>query len=267
MIVYLIGGLGNQLFMYAFGRSVAAVRKIPLFFNRDVFRTYQRPYSLDAYNLDLHFSGIGRSTPVYNERGMPFDKDVYTAAPNSVFYGYWQTEKYFEKEIIRTELQMPKGIPNDATNQLVSAMSKLNSTFVAVRRGDYLTPSNMATLGCMSLNYYLAGMRYIEERASDVHFFIFSDDPNWCRENFRMKNCTVLDCNTGGPHWDIWLMSFCQHAVIANSSFSWWGAWLGDTQPNRIVISPKRWFTSPTLDSRDIVPERWIKLETSGDKL
>src|SRR5208282_6684744 len=105
---------------------------------------------------------------------------------------------------------------------------------------------------------------HIRSHSEGVKFFVFSDDPEWCKANF--PEFLTIDHNKAGngtapgkEHEDLWLMSLCRHAIIANSSFSWWGAWLGDDQPNRVVIGPERWFVTPNLETKDIIPERWLK--------
>ena len=108
------------------------------------------------------------------------------------------------------------------------------------------------------MEYYSKGIEKIRQQHPNAKFFIFSDDKQWCRENFPEH--TVVESTNHID--DLWLMSLCRHAITANSAFSWWGAWLGDEKPNRIVIAPQRWFNDPDAQARsgDIVPERWAKL-------
>jgi hypothetical protein len=109
------------------------------------------------------------------------------------------------------------------------------------------------------MDYYTVAVQYIKARYENPKFFVFSDEPDWCRANFS-GDFVVVDHNGNFPHEDMWLMAQCKHGVIANSSFSWWGCWLGDNQNERICIAPKRWFAGANLRTDDLIPERWVKL-------
>lgn len=264
MKVNFMGNLGNQMFCYAFGRSVSLARGIPLYFNRDYINRMPGiiTYSMDVYDLGIRFGGP--EGPLYKEVDLPFDSGVYSAPENTVFNGNWQTEKYFNSEVIRKELGRPNGTPNYLTQRFSEEIFGKNSVFVHVRRGDYTDPDKHEFHGCQASDYYLKGMQHVEERVEEPWFFMFSDDPSWCRQVFQQKNLTIVEGNRPEhaqkqAQWDIWLMSLCKHAVICNSSFGWWGAWLGDTSP-RIVVAPKEWFRWNLYSSRDIVPERWLKI-------
>jgi hypothetical protein len=263
MKVKLMGGLGNQMFQYAFGLSLSKAIGAYLLFDRSYFDVApQHQYSLDGFGLRLNFDlrdvRPSRST-VYVEQGLPYDPRTLSAPANTSFIGYWQTERYFDVDAVRKAFGTVVGNPVAAT----SAMEKVignepNSTFIHVRRGDYLQPGTRDVHGCQPMDYYTVGMDRILSTHPDAKFFVFSDDPQWCKSAFNTHNCLVVDIQQEN-FWDMWLMSRCKHAIIANSSFSWWGAWLGSGE-NRIVIAPARWFLSTALDSRDIVPDRWIKL-------
>jgi hypothetical protein len=137
------------------------------------------------------------------------------------------------------------------------------STFIHVRRTDYTLPQSIEIHGNLGMKYYNRAMNYIRERVSDAKFFVFSDDPEWCRANF--PDCQIVGHNkpgtkAGGPgqeHEDIWLMSMCENAIIPNSTFGWWGAWLGRS---KTVIAPKIWLWSNPGSFKDIVPDRWVRL-------
>jgi hypothetical protein len=142
------------------------------------------------------------------------------------------------------------------------------STFLHVRKTDYLEKGDPHT--SLGKDYYAAAIAKVREKCKDAKFFVFSDDPGWCRKEF--PDFQVVDHNKPGgryfgsdmpgkEHEDIWLMSLCRHGVIANSSFSWWGAWLGDEQEDRVVVAPRQWFGPKLahLDTKDLVPERWTK--------
>jgi len=128
--------------------------------------------------------------------------------------------------------------------------------FVHVRRTDYLKEPHASFHGNLSLDYYEEGMRSIKKAFPDATFFIFSDDPIWCKQNFPDD---VAICGTK-DYEDLYLQSLCRSAIIANSSFSFWGAWLGPYQKGGVVIAPKNWFKSTAVDSSDIVPDRWVRI-------
>lgn len=246
MQVDLMGGLGNQLFQYAFGRSVALARNEELFFIKN--ETPDRPYVLDAFNLPIRWA----EGPLGRQRGEPvfkYDVSVYKE-PNGLRYrGYWQTEKYFNIPIIRQEVKL---------NLLpFEFRSNCESVSIHVRRGDYTREPHLSFHGLMSLSYYERAADWIRARKERVKFYVFSNDPEWCRANFPL-GYNIMDGFS--QHEDLWLMSQCKHNIIANSSFSWWGAWLGEGDPNKIVVAPQQWFKDPNMQYGDVVPERWVKL-------
>ncbi len=271
MIVRLDGGIGNQLFEYAFGRSVSLARDEELFFEIEQLGldfplvSSPRAYSLDAFNVNVQLVATTRQ-PKYVEHVFSFDKGVYTAPRGMHFVGCWQTEKYFNANVIRKDLTLREPVSNQTEIVASEIQAIPNSAFIHVRRTDYLNPDAAAYHGNMTIDYYKSAMTYICERADEVKFFVFSDDPEWCRQNF--EGCRIISHNKmgskstgpGKEHEDLYLMSLCKHAIFPNSSFGWWGCWLGDTQTNRICIGPKRWFLGAKLCTDDIIPERWIKL-------
>ena len=273
MIVRLQGGVGNQMFQYAFGRSVAQARNEELLFDKrgDMDAPGSRmAYSLGAFKTEVNFAAGVTGAP-YEEPLFSYGKEVY-AVPNGMhFIGYWQTEKYFDSELVRAELMLRNPVSAQTQRVADEILAVPNSAFIHVRRTDYLVPLN-AFMGSLAMDYYEQGMRHIRERMPDVTFSVFSDDPEWCRQNFQ--GCHIVDHNKAGTagsgpgqeHEDLFLMSLCRHAVIANSSFGWWGAWLRD-YPGKIVVAPTQWFSGNlggrwSPDTSDIVPERWVKLWT-----
>jgi hypothetical protein len=174
------------------------------------------------------------------------------------FVGYWQSEKYFDEDAVRLAMAAPRGpIPDHVLSMGAEIASSPNPCFVGIRRGDNLSPRALSFHGLLPLEYHTVGMSMVRDRHPDVKFYIFSDDPEWCKQTFPDE--TVVEGNLAQPWWDIWLMSLCKNAVIPNSTFSWWGCWLGEVHENRTIICPKRWFVGHA-DARDICPERWIKL-------
>ena len=269
MIVSLFGGLGNQLFQYAFGVSTAFARREQLFFTRHRTQNckYRQP---DAYGLDAFVSNIAftnQETPnVCEEINFQFNPSVYKAPPNSTYIACWQSERYFNTELVRHMMTFRRPMSDQSlrvAEQIASAGPA--SAFLHVRRADYLVHVETGDdwHGCMSMNYYKEAVRRIQEQHENVLFFVFGDDPNWERENFRGSEFTVIDHvrpDTPEIHEDIQLMSLCRHGAISNSTFAWWGAWFGDTQQNRMVFAPNKWFKTGSLDESNVVPERWVKL-------
>lgn len=267
MIVRFNGGLGNQLFQYAFGRSVATARNEELFFEKQGLGWgSHRAYGLDAYKV-INIQFAAGSGPIYREPIFTYDARVYDQPRGTHFIGNWQTEKYFNKDIVRSELSLANPVSEKTQEIAKEIIETPESAFIHVRRTDYLIPSTAAYHGNMTMDYYTKAIAYIKERVPNVSFFVFSDDTDWCRvtfPNYRIIDHNKMGCGNTGPgkeHEDLYLMSLCKHAIIPNSSFGWFGAWFGDVDPTgRIIIAPAQWFLGANLDYSDVVPERWVKL-------
>jgi hypothetical protein len=266
VIVQLQGGLGNQMFQYAFGKSVAKAAGQDVAFVKE--RSHKRTYSLDAFNVDIKFAPEMTGS-VFVEQPFCYNPAVYDAARNGLnFNGHWQTERYFDVDLVRKHFTL-RDQPSSPSLYVAGEIVRNNSAFIHVRRTDYVG-INETYHGLMTMEYYRQAVHRVLLENDDVKFYLFSDDPDWCEHAFAGKlDSTVVRHNKPGDgerpgkeHEDLWLMSLCRHGVIANSSFSWWGAWLGENRyPKRTVVAPKKWFATPTLESKDIVPERWVKYE------
>jgi len=253
--VNLMGGLGNQLFQYAYSRALAAQGREVYLTNIQVVNvTDHRIYSLDGFNtiVKLHNPPPIGAAPLY-ESGLPFDERMLNIPEPTIVYGYFQTEKYFLniEDSIRKELTLKSSLSEKA-QAIAKEIQSCESISLHVRRGDYL--QLLAFHGMVEPTYYTAAIGTISQKVSNPKVFIFSDDPKWCEDNLTG---TVIE--TGSKFEDLHLMSLCRHNVIVNSSFSWWGAWL-NPNPDKIVVAPKRWFSAKDLDSRDIIPDGWIKI-------
>lgn len=272
MIVRLNGGLGNQMFQYAFGRSVSQLRDEDVKFHKFNLDVGPRAYGLGAFNTNVEFADKSDFGPEYHEPSFAFCPDVYTTRAN-YFVGNWQTEKYFNEQLVRHHFFVPIENLTSKTWNLMNHITRFSSScFIHVRRTDYLVPSVAAYHGVMGMDYYGAAIDYVTKRIPDTRFFVFSDDPNWCKEHFVGDRVTIIDDNKAGngvdgpgqEHEDLYLMSQCDHAIIPNSSFGWWGAYLGKPNADRIVIAPNNWFvpngTAKHLDTKDICPEPWVRL-------
>jgi hypothetical protein len=248
MVVSLSGGLGNQMFQYAFGRSLSIARHEEVLYDRSSYANDKlRHYELNCFNLDMKFAWP--CEPFYCERNL-----LYHDVPRAGSYkGYWQTEKYFNRDTVLREFSVFRGTPNKACEEMAfRIMTSEHSCFIGVRRADYLWPERINYHGVLPLEYYLQALGLVPREA---RYFVFTDDIPWARDNF---DTTIVDVN--GPdekHWDIWLMSLCKHAIIANSTFHWWGAFLGPDMTGK-VVAPKHWFANGTPN--EIVPERWTKI-------
>ena len=289
IIARLEGGLGNQMFQYAIGRAISHKRQTKLKLNlRPVESDSIRSFALGNWNVaisvatsveitamgfaDKYVQLVRPSTlyyrrPVVREQGNGFDANVLQAPRHSMLVGYWQSEKYFQdiEGSLRKEFTLRAGIGAES-EKVASQIRSCDSVFLHVRRGDYVSDAAIRKVyDICSIEYYQAGVEYIKRRIPGAHFFVFSDEPAWVRENLKLSvPFTVVDHNPPGDrnvpcreHEDLWLMSLCQHAIVANSSFSWWGAWLNPVK-DRIVIAPKEWLR--TKDEPDRVPERWIRI-------
>jgi hypothetical protein len=289
IVAKLIGGLGNQMFQYAAGRALAHRYQVPLkldksFLEKDAAGAYtQRHFELGIFNLQPEFvTNLERdaylknaNNKLYRElyRRVPFfftrkyiaeNTSAYMPnftkwGPDAYLDGFWQSEKYFSeiKDTLRKEFTFKDEI--DRVNApLAERMSNENSISLHVRRADYVNDSTINhTHGTCSKEYYLHALELLSKTVSNAELFVFSDDVNWCRENFSFKiPATFIDHNQGKQSFaDMRLMSCCRYNIIANSSFSWWGAWLNN-YPGKKVIAPKKWFRSKAAP--DIYPDDWI---------
>lgn len=290
VIVKLIGGLGNQLFQYALGKHLALLNHTELKLDITGFDEYKlHTYSLGHFNIAENFAtekeirGFkkyqrkpGRWWFLYNrlianehkyvqERQFHFDPKVLEVRGDVYLDGYWQTEKYFKdiKDIILKEVSMKSPLQGkDAT--VARDIESTNSIMMHIRRGDYVTnPQANIVHGTCSLDYYRKAIATIAEKIGTPHIFIFSDDHEWVKNNMVFEYpTTYVDHNKADRNYeDLRLMSLCKHHIIANSTFSWWGAWLS-TSPNKIVIGPSKWFNTKksNTDTKDILPANWISI-------
>lgn len=291
IIANLIGGLGNQMFQYATARSLSLKKNTTLQLDISSFENYplHQGFELDrVFDISTKISSesdvkkiLGwnhtrmfrrfifrfklfflKSQGLIFEPHFNFWPDLFNVPNNSYLVGYWQTEKYFNEysEIIHSDFTFRR--PLDSVNiDIATNMNLSNSVSLHIRRGDYVNnPKTKSTHGLCSLDYYSTAVNYISNHINSPHFFIFSDDITWAKENIKLDfPCQFIGHNHGiNSYIDMQLMSKCKHNVIANSSFSWWGAWLNQNK-NKIVIAPKQWFADNTK-LIDIIPPNWIKL-------
>ena len=289
IIVSLKGGLGNQLFQYAAARQLAEIHGSLVKLDISVFETYEHhSYALSPFNIPEHIataeeiaaltmhrrSVIERITtrllrqPLrptrthVRERHFQFDPRILNLPDGVYLDGYWQSEKYFTgiADIIRKELTV-RTPPACRNKELAEQMASCNSVSVHIRRGTYLLPQFSAYHPTCSSEYYRNAVEQLAASVGTPRFFIFSDEPAWAHENVRLPFPAVyVDHNDASTDYeDLRLMSTCRHHIIANSTFSWWAAWLND-KPGKIVLAPERWFNDPTINVSDLIPESWTKI-------
>ena len=282
VIVRLCGGLGNQMFQYACGRALAlrnqAGLKLDLTRYADPSYAEKRPYLLDrlrveagkAGSLEVRFAHGGRMSRTvtavapclkfrfFEENGLQFHPEVASARGNVYLSGFWQCERYFADaaDAIRRELQ-PRAEPEGENLRLLREIEGGASVSVHVRRTDFFTDPIVYVC---SLDYYMRAAEEIARRERSPRYYVFSDDPDWTRENLKLPQATYIGHNGNAhPEEDLRLMSRCRHHIVANSTFSWWGAWLCEN-PGKVVIAPKRWYEAEELNVSEIVPPDWIRL-------
>jgi len=287
-----MGGLGNQMFQYAFGKRLSVLRntslKLDLSFLEDkTLNNIIRGYELGIFNFgniiateqDLStFKKVQKSRfwsaihnklpflmPYYtiNERTHSFTPSMLESPRNSFVGGFWQTEKYFSaiSEIIRKDFSFTP-LQDDANKILADKITSCNSVSMHVRRGDYVSnPETTKFHGTCGLEYYKAAVKLISDKVSNCKLFVFSDDIDWVKQNLVTEiPMEYINHNIGEKAYiDMQLMSLCKYNIIANSSFSWWAAWL-NANKDKIVIAPQKWFNDSSVDTKDVIPENWIKL-------
>ena len=292
--VLLSGGLGNQLFQYATGRMLSLKHHTGLtldltFVNSklqlDQLATYRR-YELDVFDLPVTKTDLlvkGKYLyPIskmehwlrkfilkikYNyllEDDSGFDEHILKAPDNSYIEGFFQSEKYFAgiSEVLRKDLEFKK--PLSGRNlEMAGEIQQTNSVSVHFRRGDYFRLNkNLQKHGVATNEYYEKAIASMVEKVSHPDFYIFTDEPEWVRKNFRIGfpyKIAEFNQSPDTAYLDMQLMSLCRHNIICNSTFSWWGAWL-NRNPGKIIIAPKQWFTDLSINATHILPDSWIKL-------
>ena len=293
VIVRLNGGIGNQMFQYAAARRIAHVNKVPLKLDLSWFGEVgpwtKRYYELDAFKLSADIATIDeihrlksrtnkthyKYLPFFikdrffntkkshiREKYYNFDPGILKLKSNIYLDGYWQSEKYFKD--IEIVLRNDFSFRTDADNknkEYIRLIESTESVSVHIRRGDYVSSSKTKAFhGVCSLSYYEEAICRIREQINEPVFFVFSDEIEWVKANLSI-NAETYYVDFNGPDRgrdDLRLMSICKHHIIANSSFSWWGAWLC-SHLNKLIYAPKKWFENK-IDTSDNIPESWIKI-------
>lgn len=310
IIVSLFEGLGNQMFQYATARSLAEMHSTVLKLDLSSFElNRRRKYGLHCFHIqenvatqdeintllglprnkfEQYAQGILRrfgilyslnESHLLQERSFHFNPQILNSSKNIYLSGFWQSEKYFGeiRDILSREftVKYSQSIENEILSEKIRSCE---SIALHVRRGDYINSHGEQHHAVCDENYYSHCITYIAERVANPHLFIFSDDPYWVKENLIKKfQVTIVEHNTGFNCFeDLRLMSQCKHNVIANSSFSWWSAWL-NSNPDKIVCAPRHWFANHIsdtkyslkagiipwykeqfIDTKDLLPENWL---------
>lgn len=295
VVVSLRGGLGNQLFQYATGRALSVEWGTDLaldlgWFNEVVGKkgVTVREYSLVPFALPVRTqctdrlgAGGGRlyhlvarlcrlvspaprsQFRVVKERAFDYSPEVFGARGSVWLDGYWQSWRYFAaiEPLLRAELSTPKVMSLASRQMLERIRSASTAVCLHVRRGDYVSsPSAASFHGTCDVDYYLRAVAELNQICRPT-CFIFSDDADWVRGNLSFP-CESVVVDINGPadaHQDLWLMANCEHFVIANSSLSWWGAWLG-ASPRKQVFAPRHWFREQSRSTADLIPPGWRRL-------
>ncbi|OGI65818.1 hypothetical protein A3A95_01330 [Candidatus Nomurabacteria bacterium RIFCSPLOWO2_01_FULL_39_18] len=274
IIVRLKGGIGNQMFQYALGRVLALKNNTGLeldtsFLNLNLTTVTKRNFSLDVFNIEAKIIESSYLVMLFRrifqrkgrEKTFNFDKKILSIGSDVSLDGYWHSPKYFAgfEDVIRKDFT-PKNPPVQNIQNLMDEIRNQNSLCIHVRREDYVGNKYYEVINS---EYYERGIEYISSKTALEKIYVFSDDIDWCRGNlsFKLPTMFVGDEYAGLKNeGHMYLMSKCRNFIIANSSFSWWGAWLSSYK-DKIVVCPKQWFGDASRDTSDLIPEDWIPLE------
>jgi hypothetical protein len=299
IVVKLFGGLGNQLFQYAFGKKISLKTNQKLYLEMEYgFKNdpYERNYNLSHFNIqenllkndpismDLDHLSIDKkhwqgkiknsflSLKRYNwqliiEKNLEYDNSIEILKKHSYLDGFWQSENYFKdvREEILQDIQLKAPLKNE--NALISKkMSEVCSVSVHIRRmhGVELPGQHHHTIhGGLDFAYNQKAIEIIAAQYPNLELFVFSDDIEWAKEKFKSRfPMEFMSQNDDAQNYlDLILMSHCKHQIIANSTFSWWGAWLNQN-PEKIVIAPNKWFVNPEMNAqtKDLIPSDWLRI-------
>ena len=290
-----MGGLGNQMFQYAAARRLALTHKTELALDCSYFKISATQDTVRKYELGqlpicareasaLEIAELSGSCKTFLQRGLVtlrrtcgmarqpapvyeshigFNPEILDCPDNVYLCGYWQSERYFSEiaETIRNDLTPTGKIPDEVLD-LSEQIRNSNSVAIHFRRGDYVNNHKAAAFhGVLPIAYYEKALQHMTGSLAAPELFVFSDEPEWVRKEIQFPHpAHIINSNSERPPYqDMRLMSLCKHAIIANSSFSWWGAWM-IRNPDKIVIAPERWLIKKHVKTVDLLPESWIKL-------
>lgn len=294
VIVQILGGLGNQMFQYALGRAIAHRTGAPLLLDTNVIehahQQTQRSYDLDIFKLQptyatradvarYHSHGAGLvgkiahrirgasgAPEIVHQYKFEYQPAILDLAPPVYITGYWQSHRYLTdiEDALRSDFEFREALPPAAAG-LAQAIAQPGAVALHVRRGDYTGPKYAHFIGPCGIDYYRRAVARVRETVERPAFFIFSDDLAWCRANFDWLGGEVLFMDYATPPGskvnasDLQLMAHAECFIIANSTFSWWAAWLAGDRA-KLVIAPKTWFKLAELSTDDLIPSHWERL-------
>ncbi|MBK7708125.1 MAG: alpha-1,2-fucosyltransferase [Acidobacteria bacterium] len=291
IVVKLMGGLGNRMFQYAFGRHLAHRHKTQLKLDLSFFLDAMpkkkhhviRHYDLDIFNIDgivasesevfdlskrVQFSLLDRALNRFwrykkshiVEPHFHFSVAAFNSPDDVYSNGYWQTEKYFGdvSELVRSDFSFKEALGPRAAD-LHQRIMDSNSVCLNVRRGDFVVNDFH---GVQGVDYFARANELLRQQVVGFEYFVFSDEIEWCEANLKFDNpVTFVSHEYAGRKFQDYLrlMSAWKHFVIPNSSFAWWAVWFNQ-DPDRLVIAPKNWFGDSSLDTSDLIPENWLRV-------
>jgi hypothetical protein len=292
IIVELNGGLGNQLFQYANARARSLEKGVdflldisafdrsrihngfelnkifkaefPVAKSKNIAKMFGAPLSLKMHHLLSRTLFRGLQKRYIREPYFQHWPGINNIPTSCYLSGYWQSEKYFIEHTIqiRDDLQFPAFVGSENMRLEMQIKASSCAVSVHVRRGDYASnPTATSYHGLCPPSYYQSAFELFAQKGLKIDPFVFSDDIEWVKNNIRFEGLSpVFISHNFGSHSyeDMALMSICRHNIIANSSFSWWGAWLNGGN-DKIVVAPKNWFSKP-LNTNDLLPKSWIQL-------
>jgi len=285
IIIRFIGGLGNQLFQYAFYKQLEL--RFPQIEVKADISEFENYYLHNGFELERVFDlkldkatqkeinklKTGRSffdkvrrkisgykhTHIFQQQ---FDYS-FVIKDNLYLDGYWQHLSFWKNNVINPTDYLHFRIPPSAKNKkLIEELKNCNSVSIHIRRGDYLLPENAKVYVNCSIDYYQRAISYFERKYPEINFYVFSNDIPWVKKSLRTNSpIEFIAHNTGiNSFEDLRLMAQCKHNIIANSSFSWWGAYL-NTSPNKEVVCPDLWWKDPNRKDDIYIPKTWKKIK------
>jgi hypothetical protein len=262
MIIKIQGGLGNQMFQYAYGRKLELSQKkvvfdISFFSGLKSKKDTSRAFMLHNFNIKTNASFIEKYSS-FNDFISKVKRKIGLKSAD-IFY---QNEKYFLDiaDTIKKEFTLKNSLSSQALEFSEKIMNSENSVSIHIRRGDYISnPTTNKHHGVCDLNYYEKAIDYLKNKIQSPTFFVFSDDIEWVKENLKIEHATLVSNPSLTECEELVLMSKCAHNIIANSTFSWWSAWL-NVNSDKIVIAPTQWTRTQTSAELNILPKSWIQI-------
>lgn len=284
IITRLTWGLGDNFFQYALGRRLALERGTGLLLDisrenyrrQQYMRSYMSNFNMikstakpwDVMKVKLlnrfYFLNFAYKNSVIKESKNSFDSTILSAPKNAYLIGHWQSEKYFKpiENIIRQDFKF-KEPQNEKYRFLLDKINRSNSVSVHIRRGNYLSERNLRLFSMCTPDYFLGAEAFISKKIPSIELFVFSNDIEWVKQNIPFHfPATFVSDGSLTDYQELMLMSACKHNITANSSFSWWGAWL-NSNPQKIVVTPQKWFVDPAMEEKDVVPSTWVKMSNT----